>query len=364
MTRLPVRDPNEVLRALIVSEIEVIRSRDPELGAALNVKPATVEHEARPAVAAAGPPASLVRRALRKGYRALNRVGVLQPTLQRARTLALDRLERKNKNTTSTGPEFLTTITRSFSIAFTMRSGSNEICNLLARNGLGCPSEFFQKPLPSAGGAFVLDSFGRIVSRYQVGGIFGSKMSYEHRAVLDEQLAGALPGYTRIDDLLPNHHWVWLIRKDKILQAISWARAEATNSWASNGQRQQPRGEYPYDFLHILSRVMLVHLGELAWEQYFREHAIEPLIVFYEDFFKDVDQQLDRLIDHLGGLPATQNKIDTGATFDIQRDEKTFAVRDRFLSDLSRLGSSGMATHLGEPYLKWTRFLLEFGWRV
>jgi LPS sulfotransferase NodH len=51
---------------------------------------------------------------------------------------------------------------------------------------------------------------------------------------------------------------------------------------------------------------MLVHVADLAWEHYFREHAIEPLVVFYENFFRDVDQQLDRLIDHVGRLPGRQ----------------------------------------------------------
>jgi LPS sulfotransferase NodH len=361
MKRLPVRNPNDVLSALIVSEIELIRSRDPELSKTLDFAPRTIEHEAsRPKNLPPEQP-TLSRRVLRKAYRTLQHIEPLVPALQKIRSKILDRWERKKATAELESP---TTIQRSFTIAFTMRSGSNEICNLLARNGLGTPSEYFQKPLPAATGGLALDSFTRIISRYQVSGIFGSKVSHDHRAALDEQLRAAIAGYTRIDDVLPNHRWVWLIRKDKILQAISWCRAETTNSWASSGHQQQPRGEYNYDFLHILSRVMMIQMAELAWEQYFLRHNIEPLIIFYEDFFRDVNQQLRRLVDYLGGLPEKRTTIDSGATLDIQRNEKSYALRERFVSDLNRWGSRSMAAELGTPLQRWGQFLFEFGWRA
>jgi trehalose 2-sulfotransferase len=356
----PLRNPSEVLAPLVASEIEVIRSRDPELSKALDFAPRIIEHEATRKKNLPPEQPGIPRRVLRKIYRTLNQVKPLQPLTQQLRTRILDRWEGRKAAGEAETP---TTIQRSFTIAFTMRSGSNEICNLLARNGLGTPSEFFQKPLSSGAGGLVLDSFSRIVSRYQVGGVFGSKMSHDHRAALDEQLSSVIPGYTRIDDLLPNHRWVWLIRKDKILQAISWCRAETTNSWAVSEEQKQKSVEYSYDFLHILSRVMMIHAAELAWEQYFRHHKIDPLIVYYEDFFRDVDQQLRRLIDHLGGLPPKRAAIDTGATFDIQRNKKSYAIRDHFVADLIRLGSGGMVAELGESYQRWARFLLEFGWR-
>ena len=117
-------------------------------------------------------------------------------------------------------------------------------------------------------------------------------MSHDHRARLDEQLRSAIPGYSRIDDLLPHHRWVWLVRRDKILQAISWCRAEASNQWISGQSDVGKPDEYSYDFFDILSRTMLIYGGELAWETYFHENSIKPLIVVYEDFFRDLEHQL------------------------------------------------------------------------
>lgn len=360
MKRAPQRDPNQVLGALVVSEMELIRSRDPELAEVLDIAPRVIEHEATRARNLPVEEPGLSRRVLRKVYHLLHRIEPLQSTVQEVRSKILQRWYEKKENAQF---ESLTTVQRSFTIAFTMRSGSNEICNLLARNGLGTPSEFFQKPLPPGNSGLVLDTFTRIINRYQLGGIFGSKMSNDHRAALDEKLGTAIPGYSRIDDVLPNHRWVWLIRKDKILQAISWCRAESSNSWALNEGQKQKSADYKYDFLHILSRVMLIYSAELSWEQYFRRYEIQPLIIYYEDFFRDVDQQLRRLVDHLGGLPPRRTRIDTGTTFDVQRNEKTYATRERFIQDLTRLGANGMTVEMGQSLERWIRFFYDFGWR-
>ena len=363
----PTRDPAEVLKALVASEVEVIRLRDPELASALDVEPPvqrdpTFQRQEPPPAIQHG----LVYQSAKRVYRVLDRVSTLRPLLTPLRLKVLElRVRRENRRRTKTPktPAF-PCITRSFTIAFTMRSGSNEICNLLAKNGLGSPSEFFQNPLPTNEPGSVLEGLARIINQHQVDGIFGSKMSHDHRARLDEQLRSAIPGYSRIDDLFPHHRWVWLVRKDKILQAISWCRAEASHQWISGPHDAAKPGEYGYDFFAVLSRTMLIYGGELAWETYFRENSIKPLIVVYEDFFRDLEHQLRGLIDYLGGLPTERASLDTSTTFEIQRNEKSYAVRQRFISDLGRMGEQSMSQELGESLNKWGRFFFEQGWRV
>lgn len=356
MKAAPIRNPADVLEGLVTSELAVIRTRDPDLSSSLDVAPLILQHQV-PAPSPTIPVFS--RRALRKIYRTLDRVGPLRPTLARMRTRVLDVVDRvPQAPTPETGH---TTISRSYTIAFTMRSGSNEICNLLAKNGLGNPGEFFQKSLPGSPG-LILDSFSRIVNRYQSGGVFGSKMSHEHRAALDEQLGRAIPQFVRIDDLLPNHRWVWLVRQDKILQAISWCRAESSNSWAESLSDKTKRKEYQYDFIHIISRVMMIYTAELAWEIYFRQMQIQPLKIVYEEFFRDPDRQLKNFIAYLGGLPSGRKSIEKDATLAIQRNEQSYALRDRFVADLIRVGSNGLTTELGKPLHRWIRFFFERGW--
>jgi len=258
----------------------------------------------------------------------------------------------------------VTGITRSFTMAFTMRSGSNAICDLLTRNGLGEPSEWFQYAPDAGADETRLDAFARVVDQHKAEDTFGSKMSHNHRARLDEWLRGAVPGYRRLDDVLPAHRWLWLIRKDKVLQAISLCRAERSGSWALTGSGHAVSGAYEYDFFHVLSRLMMIQGGELAWELCFHEQGIEPFVMIYEDFFLDAERQLGKLIEFLGGLPPGRTTLDMGQTFKVQRNETNYALRQRFISDFSRLGEDSFAEELTGPYQKWNRFFFEQQWRT
>lgn len=253
-------------------------------------------------------------------------------------------------------------ITRSFTIAFVVRSGSTAICDLLARNGLGSPGEWFQTPIVPIGDEPWLDAFTRFVREHQAEGVFGLKLSYDHRALLDSYLREAIPGYRRLDDVLPAHRWVKLVRKDKVLQAISLCRAESSGHWIMTEPDQAPR-EFEYDFFHVHSRLMGILAGELIWELYFQGQGIDPLVIVYEDFFQDLDRQLPRLIDFLGGLPAGRTSLDIGQRFKIQRDEANYALRERFISDLSRVGEPSLAQEIGAPWDRWVRFYSERQWR-
>ncbi len=186
----------------------------------------------------------------------------------------------------------LESITRSFTIAFVVRSGSTAICDLLARNGLGVPGEWFQTPIALSGDEPWLEAFQRFVGEHQAEGVFGLKLSYEHRALLDSYLRTAIPGYHRLDDVLPAHRWVKLVRQDKVMQAISLCRAESSGNWIMTESNETPCGEFEYDFFHVHSRLMGILAGELIWELYFQQQAIDPLVIVYEDFFQDLDHQL------------------------------------------------------------------------
>jgi LPS sulfotransferase NodH len=255
-------------------------------------------------------------------------------------------------------------VTRSYTIAFTVRSGSNAICDLLERNELGAPNEWFQAPPVSNEGEPWLNAFARIIDERQAGGVFGSKMSHDHRAALDECLRKAILGYRRLEDVLPCHRWVQLVRKDKILQAISCCRAETSSQWSRTEADHGAPDEFEYDFLHVLSRLMMIQGGEFAWDVYFRQHHIEPLVIVYEDFFQDLERQLSRLIDYLGGLPPGHASIDMGQRFRIQREEASYVLRERFILDLNRIGETSLVKEIGEPWDRWLRFFTERQWRL
>jgi len=254
-------------------------------------------------------------------------------------------------------------LTRTYTIAFAMRSGSNEICSLLTYNGLGAPTELFQYPFPPEPDPAQLTGFLSVVRDRQVNGIFGSKMSHNHRAALDEYFRNYVPGYQRLDDVLPNHRWVWLTRSDKILQAISLCRAEQSDTWAATSATSMECDRFRYDFLEILSRLLMLLTSDFIWQLYFQRQGITPLAIVYEDFFQDVDAQLKRLIEYLGGPCYGHSQINTTSRYAIQRTDADATIRERFAEELSRLGEVGLAKQLGLPLELWNQFFFGYGWR-
>lgn len=228
---------------------------------------------------------------------------------------------------------------------------------------MGAPGEWFQKPLNASGDEPWLYTFTSFVSRHQVEGVFGSKMSHDHRAALDACLRAAIREYRLLNDELPCHRWVQLVGRDKVLQAISLCRAESSGQYAVTEPDDKPSRDFEFDFFHVLSRLMTVLAGDYPWELYFQQQGIDPLVIVYEDFFQDLDHQLPRLIDFLGGLPAGRTSLDMGQRFKVQWDETNYALRERFVSDLSRVGEPSLAEEIGEPWDKWARFYSERQWR-
>lgn len=254
-------------------------------------------------------------------------------------------------------------LTRSYTIAFAPRSGSTEICGLLRRNGFGAPAELFQYPPPRAAGSLDITGFQTILEKHQANGIFGSKMAHNHRAGMDEYLRVAVAGYGQLDDILPNHRWVWLTRRDRLQQVVSMCRAEQSDVWAVGAGGSISRAEFKYDFFQLLSRLCMLQAADLIWELYFTKRAITPLRLIYEDFFSDVPGQLRQLIDFLGGPAKAEGSIDIESSLSIQRTDVDQSVRERFSRDLDRIGEAEFQREWARPMARWNKFFFEYGWR-
>lgn len=81
----------------------------------------------------------------------------------------------------------------------------------------------------------------------------------------------------------PNPTWIWLKRRDVLGQAISYSIAHQTKSWNSLDERQSAP---EFSFREIRRRMHDVILANSAWEAYFAEKGINPLIYWYEDIEK------------------------------------------------------------------------------
>lgn len=260
-----------------------------------------------------------------------------------------------------------------FTLAFSLRCGSTVLSNALGRFGIGRPTEYFQYPyetnadLMSRTGRNFIDRFEALVVDTAQGGIFGSKMTHDHRAHLDARLSESLEGYRSIDDALPSHKWLLMSRQDTIAQAISLHVAEHSQQWhvpAGAGGKQAET--VPYDFLSILSRLMIIGASDANWEAYFRWRGIRPHRICYESLVAEPRTQLRDIFRFLG-VTRELDDVDLERDGGLRRVADVSAVayeslRARFLDDFLRIGQPDDLERLGPAYAKWCSFFFSKQW--
>jgi trehalose 2-sulfotransferase len=158
-------------------------------------------------------------------------------------------------------------------------------------------------------------------------GAFGVKL---HAGHLDSPI---LRGHD-LQKLLHEPKYLWIRRKDRVRQAISYALAEQTGVWILDGNwlaQKQPRTKAPEyrhrDILHYLS---IINGEEEIWRRYFAEHNVRPHIVVYEDLCESYEESLKRCLAELG-VPVPASLPVPGIRR--QADSLNDRWRERFMSE-------------------------------
>lgn len=197
------------------------------------------------------------------------------------------------------------------------RSGTSLLCECLKRTGLaGVPEEYFLPPedggaarqgTPSAAREY-LDTV--LAQGTTPNGVFGAKIMWNYRAAVVAELRRIdkyrdTPEYLLLQTVFPQLHCIWMIRRDKVRQAVSWAKAGQTGIYASHqAERQKPRQEAVFDFRLIDNLHRLILEGEAGWQNYFRECGASPFTVFYEDLAACLEVKTIEVLEYLGlGAP-------------------------------------------------------------
>jgi LPS sulfotransferase NodH len=198
---------------------------------------------------------------------------------------------------------------RTWLLAATPRTGSTLLCRMLWDTGLvGAPKEYLNPmqlrdwevrlgtPLSAArhrlisGRRLALVGPGwsrrrlaahleRVRQRRSGGGWFGLKLHHHH---LD-----------RLTD--PIDRCIFLTRRDRVAQAVSWARALQTDQWIG-GEPPQPARYSRWLIARCLSRI---ESGELGWEAYFRRSGVTPLRLCYEELTAAPSATVHAILAHL-----------------------------------------------------------------
>ena len=196
--------------------------------------------------------------------------------------------------------------THSYVIATAPRTGSSLLCEALAATArAGHPDEFFD-PTPgneahwaryykTPDGDGYLDRI--IAASSTPNGVFGFKLHWHQVPSLRARLAQAMPMpqapdnrpvFDLISQRLPDTRFVWLSRRNKVAQAISYYRAAQSQIWRVRADSRQssasPALVPDFDRAAIANFLQTVQSMDTGWRRFFQQHKIPALIVIYEDF--------------------------------------------------------------------------------
>ena len=142
-------------------------------------------------------------------------------------------------------------------------------------------------------------------------GVLGSKMMWNDFDWLRSSIrppAGADAGLEFMRMTFPDPQFIWLRRRDKVRQGVSWWRAVVTDQW---GLRPGQEAEQPtLDVEQIVPLVRFAQRCEDGWRGWFAATEIQPCEVLYEDLARDRLAVTNNVLEFLrlpqldaGGLP-------------------------------------------------------------
>lgn len=208
----------------------------------------------------------------------------------------------------------------SYTIWFSQRNGSSLLCKGLESTGIaGQPDELFNIP-----------SDKTLLEHYQVSnylalqqklwslgstpnGVFGVKANAprKEKDPIIDQLKN-IPGLKRSkpthfevwENAFPNHQHVFLTRRNKVRQAVSWWKAIVSSEWHRKTGKNQPYSpedmREKYDFDAIRHLLLECSLREAKIQDILHQAKAIPLTIVYEDFVQDFESTIRRVISFLG----------------------------------------------------------------
>jgi len=271
------------------------------------------------------------------------------------------------------------TATRSYLVCATPRSGSTLLCHLLAQTRVaGCPEEYFEALAHSGVPRrpyeyFDADDHPELVARLRASfpgeapphwshgrygeylaevldrgttpnGVFGAKLMWGYAHDF-QRLLRTIPQYAgmEFEDLLPavfpNLHYVRVVRRERLRQAVSLWRAIQTAAWRRHSDEDQPEDrEVAYDGEAIEALCGQLADHDRAWDAFFERAAVEPHVVVYEDFVDAREATVRSVLEHVGVDAPADLTIEP--PLERQADERSRAWAERFVAEQRSEASS------------------------
>lgn len=213
----------------------------------------------------------------------------------------------------------------SYFICGTPRSGSSLLCEALRNTGLaGRPGEYFwrdDEPFLRKrwGVSSYADYLDKVIEQGSTpNGVFGVKIMmgggyFEHFVSnlrqLPDQRKKDVSVPEMISSIFPNLHYIWITRRNKIRQAVSWWKAIQSGVWAwTEDQAPSLEQKLEFEFDEIDNLVQQLVMRDMSWQDYFSEGEISPFVLVYEDFVSTYESIALQILDYLG-IPGSQNVL-------------------------------------------------------
>lgn len=204
------------------------------------------------------------------------------------------------------------------------RAGSTFLSHLLWRTGcLGAPLEYLNfEPAGPYGFATASPDLQRrlwrsvLRRRCSTNGVFGLKAFPPQLEQLKRRNPELLKDVLSV--ILPQgkpRKILYLRRRDRIAQAVSYARASMSGIWRKDqeGATATPI-QYSDEAIEAAERGIL--LQESVWEEMLSDLGIEPLNLWFEDVLANPESAAEAVADHLGV------RIDRCAAVEVPQIEK------------------------------------------
>jgi LPS sulfotransferase NodH len=101
-------------------------------------------------------------------------------------------------------------------------------------------------------------------------------------------------------------HYIWITRRDKVRQAVSFEKAIQTNMWAMIDESPLFTGELHFEAAHIEALMHVIEEHEAGWQHYFAANGITPFTVIYEELIAAYEQTAMQILHELS-IPVPQS---------------------------------------------------------
>jgi trehalose 2-sulfotransferase len=217
-------------------------------------------------------------------------------------------------------------------ICTTARSGSNLLADYLNTTGLvGHIAEYFNPHVIKVGsygkkfdftGEVSVEQYIEFLANTHPGphGIWGAKLLFED--------VDHLVKFPAVRNILEQGKLVFLRRRSKLAQAISYYLAISTGKWVSTDRGHREYADVSFDYKRINQILEMLACQEALWSTLFMALGQRPREIIYESFLEDPGGHMRGIMEYVG-IDPTNVKI--GASMSKQSSDLTREYADAFL---------------------------------